>query len=75
MKRGGLGILVFLIVALLVAFLLMKQLQHPTSLNDKAAEMATEAAEAAVDAINEVVENSGLTEKLEGILSQIGGVG
>ena len=37
--------------------------------------MATEAAEAAVDAINEVVENSGLTEKLESILSQIGGAG
>ncbi len=37
--------------------------------------MATEAAEAAVDAINEVAENSGLTEKLESILSQIGGAG
>ena len=34
MKRGGLGILVFLIVALLVAFLLMKQMQSPTSLSD-----------------------------------------
>ena len=52
MKRGGPGLLVFLIAALLVAFLLMKQMQSPTPFGDKAAEKAgdnaVQAAESAV---------------------------
>lgn len=88
MRRGGLGILIFLIVALLVAFLLTKQMQSPTSLADrvseKTGEIAAQAAQSAVDAIGEVLENSNLDEQLQNsslgeslqnVLSQLGGAG
>lgn len=69
MKRGGPGLLVFLIVALLVAFLLMKQMQSPTSFGDKAAEKAgdnaVQAAESAVNMLNEAMRNSSLCENAD----------
>lgn len=72
MKRGPLGILIFLIVALLVAFLLMKELQNPTSLSERAsqavADTAVDAVQSAVDTINEAVQNSDLTESLQSML-------
>ena len=75
MRRGGLGILVFLIVALLVAFLIMKQMQNPVSLSDTISQAAsdtiTDAAQSAVNAINEAVQNTGLMENLQGVLGGI----
>ena len=75
MRRGGLGILVFLIVALLVAFLMMKHMQNPTALSDTISQAAsdtlTDAAQSAVNAINEAVQNTGLMENLQGILGGI----
>ena len=75
MRRGGLGILVFLIVALLVAFLMMKQMQNPTALSDTISQAAsdtiTDAAQSAVNAINEAVQNTGLMENLQGVLGGI----
>ena len=72
MKRGPLGILIFLIVALLVAFLLMKELQNPTPLSERAsqavADTAVDAVQSAVDTINEAVQNSDLTERLQSML-------
>ena len=72
MKRGPLGILVFLIVALLVAFLLMKQMHSPLPLSEgvsqAAADTAVDAVQSAVDTINEAVQNSDLTERLQSVL-------
>lgn len=72
MKRGPLGILVFLIVALLVAFLLMKQMHSPLPLSERvsqaAADTAVDAVQSAVDTINEAVQNSDLTERLQSVL-------
>ena len=75
MRRGGLGILIFLIVALLVAFLMMKQMQNPTSLSDTISQAASDtladAAQSAVNTINEAVQNTGLIENLQGILGGV----
>ena len=75
MRHGGIGILIFLIVALLIAFLAMKQMQNPTSLTDRAAEAAGEAAGRVASAVNEAIQDSGLTETIQNIVNQAGGVG
>jgi predicted lipid-binding transport protein (Tim44 family) len=75
MRRGSIGILVFLIVALLIAFLAMKQIQNPKSLTDRAAEAAGEAAGRVASAVNEAIQESGLMETIQGIVNQAGGVG
>lgn len=85
MKRGGLGILIFLIVALLVAFLALKQMQNPKPLaervSDQLQETAQQAARQAVDSVNEAMQNidleeiaqsSGLADTIQDALSQIG---
>ena len=84
MKKSGIGILIFLIAALLVAFLVMKQMQSPTSLSDKLEGRAEEAVQQAADSINEAlqnidlqgaVQNSGLLDTLQSAVSGIGGAG
>lgn len=88
MKRGGLGILIFLIVALLVAFLALKQMQNPKPLSERVSEQFQEAtqqaAQQAVNSVNEamqnidfdeIVQNSGLADTIQDALSQIGANG
>lgn len=75
MKRGGLGILIFLIVALLVAFLFTTQMQNPKMLSEKTAETAEKAAQDAVDAINHAIQNSALADTLQNTITQMGGNG
>ena len=58
MRRSGLGILVFLVVALLVAFLAMKYMQNPTAVQDKVGESAVQAAQGAVDAVNNAMQDA-----------------
>ena len=53
MRKSSLGILVFLIVALVVAFLLMKGMQNPSAIREKAEQAATQAAQSAVDTVNQ----------------------
>lgn len=75
MRRGGLGILIFLVVSLLVAFLLMKHMQNPTAITDKAAQAAADAAGQIAQSVAEAVQNSGLTDMLQDTISQMGGGG
>ena len=58
MRRGGLGIMIFLVVALVVAFLAMKYIQNPTALKDKAQEAATQAAQTAIETVNNTVQEA-----------------
>jgi len=72
MGHGVLRILVFLIVALLIAFLILKQMQNPTPLSDRisqtVSDIAADAAQSAVDVINEAAQNTDLVENLQTIL-------
>ena len=63
MKRGGLGILIILIVALLVAFLLTSQMAGKKSVNMR--EEAVQAAQSAADAANAA--NAGLQNTIAAI--------
>ena len=49
---------VFLIVALVVAFLLMKGMQNPSAIREKAEQAATQAAQSAVDTVNHTVQEA-----------------
>ncbi|MBR1565525.1 MAG: hypothetical protein IJ649_02065 [Oscillospiraceae bacterium] len=66
MRRSGLGFIIILIVALLVAFLLAKQLQSPISVPGQDTEQtmvgAVQSAQNAVDALNAAMEQSALPE-------------
>lgn len=84
MKKSGLGILIFLIVALLIAFFAMKLMQNSASLSDKLEETAGQAVQQAADKVNEAlqdidleatIQNSGLLDTLQNAFSQIGGAG
>ena len=55
MRKSSLGILVFLIAALVVAFLLM---QNPSAIREKAEQAATQAAQSAVDTVNHTVQEA-----------------
>ena len=58
MRKSSLGILVFLIAALVAAFLLMKGLQNPSAIREKAEQAATQAAQSAVDTVNHTVQEA-----------------
>ena len=58
MRKSSLGILVFLIAALVVAFLLMKGMQNPSAIREKAEQAATQAAQSAVDTVNHTVQEA-----------------
>lgn len=62
MRRSGLGLIVILIVALLIAFLLVKQLQSPVSVSGHDAGQtmagAVQSAQNAVDALNAAMGSS-----------------
>lgn len=72
MGNGVFRILIFLIVALLIAFLVLKQMQNPTSLSDRisqtVSDIAADAAQSAVNVINEAAQNTDLMENLQTIL-------
>ncbi len=52
MRKSSLGILVFLVVALVVAFLVMKSMQNPSAIKEKAEQATTQAVQSAVDTVN-----------------------
>ena len=58
MKKAGLGILIFLIVALLAAYLVMRQLQSPTSIRDQAKQTAVQAAQSMMDSVSGTVQEA-----------------
>ena len=58
MRKSSLGILVFLIAALVVAFLLMKGMQNPSAIREKAEQTATQAAQSALDTVNHTVQEA-----------------
>lgn len=62
MKRGGLGILIILIVALLIAFLVSAQMMGTKSVSAGTAEQnaldTVQSAQNAVDALNTAMQNS-----------------
>ena len=58
MRKSSLGILVFLIVALVVAFLAMKYIQNPSAIKEKAEQATSQAVQSAVDTVNDTVQEA-----------------
>ena len=58
MRRSSLGILVFLIVALVVAFLVMKAMQNPSAIKEKAGQTTVQTVQSAVDTVNITVQEA-----------------
>ena len=86
MRRGGLGILVFLIVAMVVAFLAMKYLQNPKGIQEQVQQTATQAVQGAVDAASNTVQEAmndpsvqqsvnNLIQNIQNMIPQAGGEG